>query len=246
MGEISRRFDSAKEGLRQLSRTAPRDVSLPSVSESGSVLGWLGTDHDVTGREFNRLTRALQSAFATTNDNIIQIAKASGVMYQLADALESDYLAKFNRSINEALESGKKAEAAAEQAKCAAIQALKAQKTADGSIEVLKRNYEALKRTNDKLEDFRRQAEERLRALERENEDIKRELSGRIYEANKRVEDYKREAYAAKYEFSGRIGEAKGLIASNDNGGKIVWVAFGIAVAALVIALAAGIKSFVG
>lgn len=54
MGEISRRFDSAKEELRLLSQTAPRDVRLPSVSESGSVLGWLGTDHNVTGSELNR------------------------------------------------------------------------------------------------------------------------------------------------------------------------------------------------
>lgn len=209
-------------------------------------MGWLGTDHDVTGTEFNRLTRALQSAFATTNENILQIAKASGVMYQLADALESDYLAKFNRSLNEALESGRKAAAAAAHAYDAATQALNAQKTADSAIDILRRSYEALSRTNKKLEDFRRQAEERLRALERENEDIKRELCGRIYEANKRLEDYKRKAYDAKYEFSGRNDEAKGLTGSNDNGGKIVWVAFGIAVAALVIALAAVIKSFVG
>lgn len=165
-------------------------------------------------------------------------------MYQLADALESDYLAKFSRSINEALESGRKAEEAANQAKYAASQALKAQKTADGSIEVLKRNYEALKRTNEKLEDFRRQAEDRLRALERENEYLERELNGRIGDAEKLIENYKR--YAAKSELSGRIYEAKGLNASNDNAGKMVWVALGIAVAALVIALAAGIKSFVG
>lgn len=246
MGEISRRFDSAKQDLHLLSRTAPRDVSLPSVSESGSVLGWLGTDHNVTGQEFNRLTRAIQSAFATTNENIRQIAKSSGVMYQLADALESDYLAKFNRSINEALESGRKAEAAANQANNAASQALKAQKTADGSIDILKRNYEALKRTNERLEDFRRQAEERLRALERENEDLAREQNGRIGEALKRIESYRREVYAAKSELCGRNYEATGMIESNGNAGKMVWVAFGIAVAALVIALAAVIKSFVG
>lgn len=246
MGEISSRFDYAKQGLYQLSQTKPRDVSLPSVSESGSVLGWLGTDHNVTGQEFNRLTRALQSAFATTNENIRHIAQSTGIMYRLADALESDYLAKFNRSINEALESGRKAEAAANQANNAASYALKAQKTADASIEVLKRNYEALKRTNERLEDFRREAEDRLRALERENEDLAREQNGRIGEALKRIESYKREVYAAKSELCGRNYEATGMIESNGNAGKMVWVAFGIAVAALVIALAAVIKSFVG
>lgn len=245
MGEISRRFDSAKQELNQLSRTAPREVRLPSVSESGSVFGWLGTDHDVTGSEFNRLIRALQSAFETNNENFRQLIRSSGVMYNLADALESDYLAKFNRSINEALESGRKAEAAAYQANNAASQALKAQKTADGSIEVLKRSYEALKRTNERLEDFRRQAEDKLRELERENEYQKRELSGKIDEALKLIEGYKREVYAAE-SLSRKIDEAKGLLSSNGNAGKMVWVAFGIAVAALVIALAAVIKSFVG
>ena len=101
MGEISRRFDSAKEDLRQLSRTAPRDVRLPSVSESGTFWGF--TDHNVTGAELNRLTRSLQSALSTANENIRQIARSSAVTYQLADALESDYLAKFQVSIKEAL-----------------------------------------------------------------------------------------------------------------------------------------------
>lgn len=228
MGEISRRFDSAKEDLRQLSRTAPRDVRLPSVSESGTFLGF--TDHNVTGAELNRLTRSLQSALSTANENIRQIARSSAVTYQLADALESDYLAKFQVSIKEALYSGQKAEEAA-------TKALKAQKTADGSIAALRSSLDALTRTNKKLEDFRQQAEDRLRALEREKEERERKLSRWIEDTNRRLETLQS---VPPIDRENKWG------ASYDNTGKILWVTFGIAVAALVIALVAGVKSFVG
>lgn len=74
-------------------------------------------DHKVTGEELNNVIRDLQDGFGQINENIRQIYNMSGIVFTIADALESDYLCKFQRSLDEALESGRKAVKTAEDLK---------------------------------------------------------------------------------------------------------------------------------
>lgn len=157
MGEVSQKFDSAKNELQRMSHQVPTAVKFNKVDTSGGLFN-LG-DHYVNGYEFNSHIAKLQDNFNEINKNILQAYKLSGVMFQLSDALETDYLAKFKVSLDEAVVSGKKAEKAANEAKAA-------QATADGNIKALQSSLEALKRTNVRLEEFRRKAEMDIQNLE--------------------------------------------------------------------------------
>ncbi|MCI5776146.1 MAG: hypothetical protein MR215_00705 [Bacteroidales bacterium] len=132
---VSQRFERAKNELARLASQPPVDVRLSGVRESGGPFGWF--EHKVTGEELNDVIRNLQSAFNDANVNIQNLYEASCLTFHIADALENDYMAKFQVSLNEALESGRKAQATAE--------ALKKQQ------QVLAASVEALKRTSAKV-----------------------------------------------------------------------------------------------
>lgn len=165
-------FECAKQGIRRFSQDIPKDLTIDRVDEDGWFFGW--NDHSVTGKELNDVIGKVQLRFAVHNENLRRITREFLDVYKALDFLDKEYINGILVSINEAKESSEQAKEASDQAKEASDQATKASNQA---IKAQEDNSETLKRLNkavlklqgltQQLQEFKVEATERLRKLEK-------------------------------------------------------------------------------
>ena len=137
----SKRFENAKNEIRELSQDVP-NISLQKFKTEASIFSW--NDHNITGSEINEsLVLPLQDTLIKQNVIFARLFKISEEVYNAIDYLDQDYIQGLKTAV-------KSAEIASNQAKDASQQAFEAS-TAQGDI---KKTIKALELTVATLKDF--------------------------------------------------------------------------------------------
>ncbi len=157
-------FQSAKNELKRFSEQTTSELKLEEINEKKSVGEWfgdfflgrgIGTDHVVKGDELKKLAEAIQKHLSSINSTEIKLITEFGQVYNALEALDADY-------IHDILKSIECAEKTAEEAKQAGLDAKKALKTTEKTVDDLcaaQKKIEtaiaALKNTNIALSKFK-------------------------------------------------------------------------------------------
>lgn len=124
----SKRFENAKNEIRELSQDVP-NISLQKFKTEASIFSW--NDHNITGSEINEsLVLPLQDTLIKQNVIFARLFKISEEVYNAIDYLDQDYIQGLKTAV-------KSAEIASNQAKDASQQAFEASTkatTAQGDI----------------------------------------------------------------------------------------------------------------
>lgn len=142
-------FEVAKQGLKEFSEQTTADLDLKKVDTSKGVGEWfgdwlkgagIGTDHKVTGAEFNELTIQIQQHLIEINNQHERFIKEFGQVYDALEALDKDYIQAILISIKATEETSKGIEATQEQIK--------------KIVEDQRKTLEILKKFKQKLDDY--------------------------------------------------------------------------------------------
>ncbi|EFA24426.1 hypothetical protein HMPREF0850_00300 [Streptococcus sp. M143] len=66
----SERFNEKKEALKAFSEEIPEQSDLPTVPQDDPMLGFIGMEYDVKGKDLNALTDAVQNRMIEQNKHI--------------------------------------------------------------------------------------------------------------------------------------------------------------------------------
>jgi len=141
----SKRFENAKNEIRELSQDVP-NISLQKFQTEGSIFSW--NDHNITGGEINEsLISPLQDTLIKQNEIFSKLFKISKEVYNAIDYLDHDYIQGLKTAV-------KSAEIASNQAKDASQQAFKASTKATTTQDDIKKTIKALELTVARLKGF--------------------------------------------------------------------------------------------
>lgn len=94
-------FNIAKERIQKYSQQRVDELRIASVSSRGtSILGnWLGTQHNVTGSEFNDRIKVIMEHLNELNKKANSNIREFGEIYNALEALDSEYIASILSNI---------------------------------------------------------------------------------------------------------------------------------------------------
>lgn len=140
-------FDKQKKELKKFSDQPATSTELVKFDTSGKFSDFLSggllglIDHKVTGEEINELVTELQSCFKEINERERKVIKEFGQVYETFEALDKGYIQGILIGV-------KSAERASQEAK-------DAQKDIDDTIKALKRTIEKLKEFKNQVNGYR-------------------------------------------------------------------------------------------
>lgn len=146
-----RKFEEAKNKLKAILARTKTNPELSKVNTSGGLFNLF--PHNVTGEELNELTTQIQGYLIGLNSFDIDIVDQIGELYQTIDALDKDYIRKIVISLE-------CAEKASQEAKEAEIDAQKALKETNRTVNNLAATQKSLQKAQSDL----RNANERIDA----------------------------------------------------------------------------------
>lgn len=147
----SEKFNEKKEALKAFSEEIPEQSDLPTVPQDNLMFGFINTEYDVTGKDLNALTDAVQNRMIEQNKHIKKIIQEFNTIYETFQILDDEYIHSISNSL-----------IAAKEANNTALQGLKeieAYQEGNKKLlnDVFKQNkdlIDVLKKHNDRLEDL--------------------------------------------------------------------------------------------
>ena len=106
---ISEKFNEKKEALKAFSEEIPEQSDLPTVPQDELMLGFIGTEYDVKGKDLNALTDAVQNRMIEQNKHIKKIIQEFNTIYETFQLLDDDYIKRISESLIAAKEANNKA-----------------------------------------------------------------------------------------------------------------------------------------
>ena len=71
----SEKFNEKKEALKAFSEEIPEQSDLPTVPQDNLMFGFINMEYDVTGKDLNALTDAVQNKMIEQNKHIKKIIR---------------------------------------------------------------------------------------------------------------------------------------------------------------------------
>ena len=105
----SERFNEKKEALKAFSEEIPEQSDLPTVPQDDPMLGFIGMEYDVKGKDLNALTDAVQNRMIEQNKHIKKIIQEFNTIYETFQILDDDYIKRISESLIAAKEANNKA-----------------------------------------------------------------------------------------------------------------------------------------
>lgn len=105
----SERFNEKKEALKAFSEEIPEQSDLPTVPQDELMLGFIGTEYDVKGKDLNALTDAVQNRMIEQNNHIKKIIQEFNTIYETFQLLDDEYIQSISKSLIAAKEANNKA-----------------------------------------------------------------------------------------------------------------------------------------
>lgn len=147
----SEKFNEKKEALKAFSEEIPEQSDLPTVPQDDLMLGFISTEYDVTGKDLNALTDAVQNRMIEQNKHIKKIIQEFNTIYETFQILDEEYIQSISNSL-----------IAAKEANNTALQGLKeieAYQESNKNLlnDVFKQNkdlIDVLKKHHDRLDDL--------------------------------------------------------------------------------------------
>ena len=107
--EKSEKFNEKKEALKAFSEEIPEQSDLPTVPQDNLMFGFINTEYDVTGKDLNALTDAVQNKMIEQNKHIKKIIQEFNTIYETFQFLDDEYIQKISKSLIAAKEANNKA-----------------------------------------------------------------------------------------------------------------------------------------
>jgi len=105
----SERFNEKKQELKAFSEEIPEQSDLPTVPQDDPMLGFIGMEYDVKGKDLNALTDAVQNRMIEQNKHIKKIIKEFNTIYETFQILDDEYIQSISKSLIAAKEANSKA-----------------------------------------------------------------------------------------------------------------------------------------
>lgn len=105
----SERFNEKKEALKAFSEEIPEQSDLPTVPQDDPMLGFIGMEYDVKGKDLNSLTDAVQNRMIEQNKHIKKIIQEFNTIYETFQILDDEYIQSISKSLIAAKEANNKA-----------------------------------------------------------------------------------------------------------------------------------------
>ncbi len=105
----SERFNEKKQELKAFSEEIPEQSDLPTVPTDDPMLGFIGMEYDVKGKDLNALTNAVQNRMIEQNIHIKKIIQEFNTIYETFQILDDEYIQSISRSLIAAKEANNKA-----------------------------------------------------------------------------------------------------------------------------------------
>lgn len=105
----SERFNEKKQELKAFSEEIPEQSDLPTVPTDDPMLGFIGMEYDVKGKDLNALTDAVQNRMIEQNIHIKKIIQEFNTIYETFQILDDEYIQSISKSLIAAKEVNNKA-----------------------------------------------------------------------------------------------------------------------------------------
>lgn len=105
----SERFNEKKQELKSFSEEIPEQSDLPTVPTDDPMLGFIGMEYDVKGKDLNALTDAVQNRMIEQNIHIKKIIQEFNTIYETFQILDDEYIQSISKSLVAAKEANNKA-----------------------------------------------------------------------------------------------------------------------------------------
>ena len=105
----SERFNEKKQELKAFSEEIPEQSDLPTVPQDDPMLGFIGMEYDVKGKDLNALTDAVQNRMIEQNKHIKKIIQEFNTIYETFQILDDEYIKRISESLIAAKEANNKA-----------------------------------------------------------------------------------------------------------------------------------------
>ena len=105
----SERFNEKKQELKAFSEEIPEQSDLPTVPQDNLMFGFISTEYDVTGKDLNALTDAVQNRMIEQNIHIKKIIQEFNTIYETFQILDDEYIQSISKSLIAAKEANNKA-----------------------------------------------------------------------------------------------------------------------------------------
>ncbi|CWE70346.1 Uncharacterised protein [Streptococcus pneumoniae] len=102
----SERFNEKKQELKAFSEEIPEQSDLPT---DDPMLGFIGMEYDVKGKDLNALTDAVQNRMIEQNIHIKKIIQEFNTIYETFQILDDEYIQSISKSLIAAKEANNKA-----------------------------------------------------------------------------------------------------------------------------------------
>lgn len=107
--ENSERFNEKKQELKAFSEEIPEQSDLPTVPQDNLMFGFINMEYDVTGKDLNALTDAVQNKMIEQNKHIKKIIQEFNTIYETFQILDDEYIQSISKSLVAAKEANNKA-----------------------------------------------------------------------------------------------------------------------------------------
>ena len=104
----SERFNEKKQELKAFSEEIPEQSDLPTVPTDDPMLGFIGMEYDVKGKDLNALTDAVQNRMIEQNIHIKKIIQEFNTIYETFQILDDEYIQSISKSLIAAKEANNK------------------------------------------------------------------------------------------------------------------------------------------
>lgn len=98
-----------KQELKAFSEEIPEQSDLPTVPTDDPMLGFIGMEYDVKGKDLNALTDAVQNRMIEQNIHIKKIIQEFNTIYETFQILDDEYIQSISKSLIAAKEANNKA-----------------------------------------------------------------------------------------------------------------------------------------
>lgn len=168
----SERFNEKKEALKAFSEEIPEQSNLPTVPQEDPMLGFIGMEYDVKGKDLNALTDEVQNRMIEQNKHIKKIIQEFNTIYETFQILDDEYIQSISKSLVAAKEANNKA--------IQGLQEIEEYQTGNKKLldDVFKQNkdlIDILKKHHKKLEELE-QLEEKQSEIQIEIDSLKAKL----------------------------------------------------------------------
>ena len=172
----SERFNEKKQELKAFSEEIPEQSNLPTVPQEDPMLGFIGMEYDVKGKDLNALTDEVQNRMIEQNKHIKKIIQEFNTIYETFQILDDEYIQSISKSLVAAKEANNKA--------IQGLQEIEEYQTGNKKLldDVFKQNkdlIDILKKHHKKLEELE-QLEEKQSEIQIEIDSLKAKLKSLV------------------------------------------------------------------